>query len=204
MRNNYWHKYYRDAVDNHPDDLLKQVGKTVSGKAVEAEQIDIIVNGIISSLQINKNDTVLDLCCGNGLLTERIARTTKKTVGMDYSEALVSIAKLHNSSTVDHYLVSDIQDIDISFLDEFDKFYMYEGMQHLSPPWFYLYFQNCMDYQNHSCSLSAGFQMPKDWKITMTQRKSWHFFMPVTPAASLTWANGGANRNYKKSSTSAC
>lgn len=42
---------------------------------------------------VNENDTVLDIGCGNGALTYDVARKAEKVVGIDLSEQNISIAK---------------------------------------------------------------------------------------------------------------
>ena len=42
---------------------------------------------------VNENDTVLDIGCGNGALTYDVAKKAEKVVGIDLSEQNISIAK---------------------------------------------------------------------------------------------------------------
>ena len=55
-----------------PDDFWGQVMRTVNGKPVGEEQIQMIIDSVISTLEITESDVLLDLCCGNGALTDRL------------------------------------------------------------------------------------------------------------------------------------
>ena len=46
---------------------------------------------------VNENDTILDVGCGNGALTYDVATKAKKVVGIDLSEKNISIAKMKYS-----------------------------------------------------------------------------------------------------------
>src|SRR5262245_10350175 len=52
-----------------PDDYWGQVKRTVGGQPVSQEQIDLIVAAVKRGLQLGPEDTLLDICCGNGALT---------------------------------------------------------------------------------------------------------------------------------------
>jgi len=48
---------------------------------------------ILRLLNVKKNDIGLDLGCGTGLLTLKIAKKVKKIIGVDFSEKMLNIAK---------------------------------------------------------------------------------------------------------------
>ena len=94
MRNNWFQFWqnYRNIDIKSDDDLLYQVAKTVSSKAIDENQVNIIVERITEELNVSSNDNILDLCCGNGILTFRIAKNVKFVIGMDYSNTLLKNA----------------------------------------------------------------------------------------------------------------
>lgn len=88
-------KYY---YQNHPQtcdpkDYWGQVKRTVGGKPVDDEQIGMIVSAIAGGLDLVKQDILLDLCCGNGALTDLIFGQCQGGVGVDFSEYLIKIAQ---------------------------------------------------------------------------------------------------------------
>ena len=51
---NTWYKFwqiYRNISINSEDDLLYQVGKTISSKVIDENQYNILVKGLIKKLQ---------------------------------------------------------------------------------------------------------------------------------------------------------
>ena len=75
------------------NDFWGQIRRTVRGIPVDETQIELIVETIDTALNLNSNDTVLDLCCGNGALSSRISQKISGLIGVDSSEYLISIAK---------------------------------------------------------------------------------------------------------------
>ncbi len=65
-------------------------------------QKDLILPNILRLLTIKKNETVLDLACGQGFFTGEFAKIAGKTIGVDLSEELISLAKKHLPSAIDY------------------------------------------------------------------------------------------------------
>jgi len=130
-------EYYKRKVEdsyilchNIMDTLMFQVGKTVEKKTVDIKQLDIIVDSIINNLDLKCNDIVIDIGCGNGLLTKKISKNIKKIYGFDICEELIEVAKKHNYSSNIEYVYSDIFDVDLKNKYQANKLYMYEVLQH--------------------------------------------------------------------------
>ncbi|MEK6616016.1 MAG: class I SAM-dependent methyltransferase [Bacteroidota bacterium] len=95
-----------------------------------------IANDIIDKVQFEKDDMVLDLCCGNAALTKFVARTCKEIHGVDFSEALIDSArKLEVKENIFNLRLhlSDAMLIDTFFpQDFFDKSYCYFSFQYFN------------------------------------------------------------------------
>jgi SAM-dependent methyltransferase len=92
--------YPRFDHDEHarscaPDDFLGQTRRTVQGKPVPQEQIDMIVNAVRTKLDIREDDTLLELACGNGYVSRLLFDSCREYLGVDFSEYLISVAKQH-------------------------------------------------------------------------------------------------------------
>ncbi|MCK0109018.1 class I SAM-dependent methyltransferase [Flavobacteriaceae bacterium S0825] len=87
----YIHKEFPKSCD--PNDFFGQVKRTVNGKPVGKEQINIIIDSICKGLDLNKQDVLFDLGCGNGALSVLIFHKIKAYFGIDFSEYLIEIAK---------------------------------------------------------------------------------------------------------------
>jgi SAM-dependent methyltransferase len=57
------------------------------------DQIEMIVTAILAGLDLRADDRLLDLCCGNGALTARLARHCRGALGVDFSSHLIEVAK---------------------------------------------------------------------------------------------------------------
>lgn len=73
-------------------DFSKQVLRTVNGKPVKKEQIEVIIKLISTSLAINQSDTLLDIACGNGHLAHFLFEECLSYKGIDVSEYLIEVA----------------------------------------------------------------------------------------------------------------
>jgi SAM-dependent methyltransferase len=92
-----------------PDDFWGQVKRTVNGMPVSQDQIDMIVNAVVAGLELNQDDILLDLCCGNGALSALLFRHCRGGLGVDFSEYLISVANA-NFSAPPHetYMLQDV------------------------------------------------------------------------------------------------
>lgn len=106
----YFWQNYRDIEIKTQDDLLFQVGKTVKGKVISQEQLNNDLNEIKSNLNLNKSDILLDLCCGNGVLSLQLSKSVDKIIGLDFSETYIQNAKTYSQSENIEYFSVDILD----------------------------------------------------------------------------------------------
>jgi cyclopropane fatty-acyl-phospholipid synthase-like methyltransferase len=104
-----WKAWWNEVPAQMPDtDLYHHVGRTVGGRANGEKDIITTSEAIISALQLTGNEIVLDLCCGNGLLSKKLAAHCAKLIGIDYSASLISIARRLNDGNNIDYVVSDV------------------------------------------------------------------------------------------------
>ena len=75
------------------DDFWGQVKRTVNGLPISEDQIGMIVDAVCDGLALNEEDRLLDLCCGNGALTDRLFARCAGGLGVDYSEYLIDVAQ---------------------------------------------------------------------------------------------------------------
>ena len=92
-----------------PDDFWGQVKRTVNGQPVSQEHIDMIVDAVVTGLQLNQDDILLDLCCGNGALSAPLFSHCKGGLGVDFSEYLIAVANRNFTSNPDqNYILQDV------------------------------------------------------------------------------------------------
>jgi len=130
--NNYWKNHYDLSSQQFDDSLLKQVGKTINGQEISEPQVRLIVEHIASVLQLSLKDSIVDLCCGNGLITSQLAPLVKSVVGVDFSSGLIDAAKRYNSHHNIKYVNSDVIGLDPKYFLGLKKIVMYEALQYFS------------------------------------------------------------------------
>jgi cyclopropane fatty-acyl-phospholipid synthase-like methyltransferase len=132
-----WRTYWDHAVElAGTGDLFQQVGRTIGGKSEPEEQVEIHVKSIANLLKLNKNDVLLDLCCGNGIVTVRLAPLCGTVIGIDYSDELIQVARKTNTAsnvTYIHSSVEDMPDLDLPTTGP-TKICMNAGLQYFTEP----------------------------------------------------------------------
>lgn len=118
--------------------FLAQVAHTVGGKPISDEHLKLIVGSIGRNLNLCKSDHLLDLCCGNGLITTRLAGLVGSATGLDFSQGLVNVAQTHHQADNVSYGIADVARLDDWFtaqkdLKPFNKVLMFAAIQHFSP-----------------------------------------------------------------------
>jgi SAM-dependent methyltransferase len=71
----------------------------------------MIVEAVKEGLELNSSDILLDLCCGNGALTNLLLEHCRGGLGVDFSEHLIEVAKSNFECKPDKvYLLDDAID----------------------------------------------------------------------------------------------
>ncbi len=136
LSQDFWNSYPRSFGQK---EFFKQVGKTVQGEPISADQFQIIVSNIVEFLELKPSDDVLDLCCCNGLLTKEIAERCQSVVGVDFSEFLIERAREHHRPSNARYACRSVTGLTLENLtapsdtNRYSKIYMYEALQHFDP-----------------------------------------------------------------------
>jgi len=134
-----WHSYWNRASSQHGEkEFLRQVGKTVNGVPITTEEFDLLIRELEKLLSLQAEDTVLDLCCGNGIITRVVAENCRYITGIDYSKPLIAIAEKYHQPKNARYMHSSVLDLSPEMFRShacktFTKIYMYEALQHFEP-----------------------------------------------------------------------
>jgi len=118
-----WAKFFEEYPERFgEEELLKQVGKTVGGIPITEEQFRVLIESVREHLEIKGGDRVLDLCCGNGLITKELAKECTFVMGMDFSAPLIEVAKKYNSCENVEYMHMDVRRIE-ELLSPYSKYF---------------------------------------------------------------------------------
>lgn len=85
--------YDSHARSCDPNDFQGQVMRGLHGKSVGPDQVAMIVDAIEKRLDIGPHDVLLDLCCGNGAITDPIFARCRGGLGVDFTPYLIEVAK---------------------------------------------------------------------------------------------------------------
>lgn len=128
---NYWKKHFNENVNKYRESLKRQVDMTLNGKEVDDKQITLRLNSIEKNLSLNSSDKLLDLCCGNGMLTKLVSSKVKFINAIDFSAKLIETAKKYNYDSNIIYEIDDITKIDLRKYNV-NKINIYSCIQYLS------------------------------------------------------------------------
>ena len=109
----YWDKflfnrYGKEAVQNE-DDLFLQVARTENKRRVTQEIFDRIIAHIKSGLDLDTDDILVDLCCGNGLFTYELKDSVKQITGVDFSKSIIETAnKFKKADNINYHCASAV------------------------------------------------------------------------------------------------
>ncbi len=107
-----WYKFwqtYRPIENTTKQDFLYQVGKTINGNPINEEIFLLIRDSIISGLNLSRDDYLIDLCCGNGVLTKELAPYVNSVTAIDFSKMFIDIATEHNQHDNIVYINDDVR-----------------------------------------------------------------------------------------------
>jgi SAM-dependent methyltransferase len=97
-----WYDYVERPKQCAPDDFWDQVRRTVNGKPLPQEQLDLIFSMIRQALRFQPDDALLDLCCGNGRLGFEFFDEVREYLGVDMSPTLIEVGQKNFQSTLTH------------------------------------------------------------------------------------------------------
>jgi SAM-dependent methyltransferase len=149
---NYWKDYYNAKAEKFPQSPLRQVDRTLDGREMSQAQLDLTIEAVIQALELCHTDRVVDLCCGNGLITRAIAQQVASVVAVDFSEKLIEYAMQFNQSPNIHYAVSNVSKLAGKFYQGSNKIYMRDSI-------------SCFDSEGLCCLLRSFRSTPSFKKL---------------------------------------
>ena len=162
-----WRKHWNEVeIDTTHgwEEYLRQVGKTVLGMPVQPHQLDLIVQAIGAELKLDRHDVVVDLGCGNGVVTQRVARRVGRVAGIDVSRRLLSVAQAQHAQPNCSYHFGDLAKLGPLPVPGVTKAYSYEVLQHLTTDETRAMLQALIDQLGDGLKLFAG-SIPERTKL---------------------------------------
>lgn len=117
-------KQYWDQIGSENTDFIDQVQRN------HEEETVVTAEHIKKMLDINSNDLILDVCCGNGLLTNIISENCSEIIGVDQSEKLIEVANSLFKNKTCSFITSSVIEIPNRIHQIFDKIYLEFSFQY--------------------------------------------------------------------------
>jgi hypothetical protein len=110
MNNNQWQLFwenYRKSDVLNESDLYYQVGKTINGNAIPGPLLYSMLEDIKDKLNLGGSDILLEMCCGNGLLSKPLSAFVDELYAFDFTARLIEVANEFMFSENVTYKVGD-------------------------------------------------------------------------------------------------
>ena len=175
----FWQNY-RVLEIKEDSDLLYQVGKTVMGKPISSIQYKAIITSIKEELELNSEDNLCDLCCGNGIITYDIASTVNKIIGIDSSVQFIENARKYRSQHNIKYVCDDILNANkYMFGEDINKVILYDAIAYFSKNELIEVFNNIKNSSFKKIKIFIGSVLDKNRKFNYfnTLKRKMHYFI---------------------------
>jgi hypothetical protein len=134
MNNYNWIEFwenYRNTEVFCDKDLYYQVGKTINGNSIPEDLLLSMLEDIKDKLNLGINDILLEMCCGNGLLSKPLSAFVDELYAFDFTARLIGVAKEYMFSENVTYKVGDAKgDLNslFSYKNKPNKFLMNDSL----------------------------------------------------------------------------
>lgn len=193
----FLHKEYPKQFERN--EFWQQIKRTVNGKPVSEDEIELIVEQVVTQLDLSNHDHVLDLGCGNGALASRLFGNLQSYTGVDFSEYLLEIA---NEYFAPHdqvrYRAADIRSVEsyANGLEQVNKVLCYGCIAYLSKEEVVCLLQNLRQFLPSLKKLFFG-NIPRKEKASeffLTRGISEYVLDDPTSAIGVWWEAGELER----------
>jgi cyclopropane fatty-acyl-phospholipid synthase-like methyltransferase len=125
----HWISFWdQQARSGHP---AEQVGRILRGKPAEPELNQQIAEHIIRLLNLESHHSLLDLCCGNGVLSQLLAQHSQRVLGVDFSSEQIARAQKQKSHQPNlEFSIGDAKSLHIQ--QNFDRINLYFSFQYFT------------------------------------------------------------------------
>lgn len=127
----YWKTFWlTHAKENQGTEPQMQVLRTLNKQPVESDVFAAIVDSIVTMLDPEPENNLLDLCCGNGLITRELFNRFRAVTSVDLSEEFVSQLSSGTTGNITAF-AADARTVDFP-ANSFDRILLYAGIQYFS------------------------------------------------------------------------
>jgi len=191
-------KYYNNRVNNlKPNEHMLQVGHSINGVGITQQDLNCIVTDVIKGLSLSLNDNLLDLCCGNGVITQQLSKYCQTICAMDISNELIAIAKKSYSTSNIEYKTKDVYYLS-EYIDKkqnINKVVMFAALQHFKQSDFTALLKSILSICGSNTKIFFGFVTDNEYKWSFhntLKKKSCYFYRKILNTDMMgTWWDKG-------------
>ncbi|MEK6806990.1 MAG: class I SAM-dependent methyltransferase [Pseudomonadota bacterium] len=130
MSDDRWLEFWRrHGRESQATDVQSQVLRTSNKVPISNEQWQLTLAEIDRRFPVGSEDDLLDLCCGNGLLTAHFAPVCRRVVALDISPDLLATLAARGFQNVSTQCM-DLRDADFPE-GMFSRILIYAGLQYI-------------------------------------------------------------------------
>ena len=182
-----WAEYWASSIKIFgKTEYLEQVGHVFKGLPYSDSQFELMVSNISQLLSLDEEDELLDLCCGNGVITHKLAEKCKRVVGVDFSKPLLDIANRDHRLRNLTYKHMDLHDLGTNFERShglFNKVLIFGALQYFESRDLTSLLRNIINLTANKRTILIGSIPDADrkWEFYNTPRQKFlYFFYKVT------------------------
>lgn len=123
--NHFWES--KALQSNNP---MEEVGRVSSQRSISENELDNLSEYITRILNLQPTDSLLDLCCGNGMITYRLAQKVHMACGIDFSNTQIKKARERYVLPNLSFISGDAMNCDSLFETSFNKVLLYFSFQY--------------------------------------------------------------------------
>jgi cyclopropane fatty-acyl-phospholipid synthase-like methyltransferase len=102
-----WETFWNESAQVKDADFCRQVGRTFRNQPYSERELELTARRLLVLLRPGPGAALLDVACGNGLITSRLAPHFSTVTAIDYSAALIDTATRHFACANVRYRVGD-------------------------------------------------------------------------------------------------
>lgn len=204
----FWQDYrIIDVKDNQ--DRLFQVGKTVGGKVIESAVYDDLIESVVQGLSLGKEDRLLDLCCGNGVMADSLATYAGAVLGVDFSVPYIESANELRSTENQFFVMEDVLKVDRKFVEEYgglmDKVLLYDCLAYFDSESINTLAANLYELLNPGGKVFVGSILDRSriWDFFNTPGRKWNYYFNIkfrgkSQGLGIWWTPSGISALFEK------
>jgi len=104
-----WKDRYEEQGKHESPNLQFNVDRTKGGVVVSDDVWERTIKDVVQHCHITKESSVLEVCCGNGMLIGPISKVCKKAIGVDFSKKLLAQLNAEFPNSVETHLADALE-----------------------------------------------------------------------------------------------